>query len=59
MSGRIWVVEWNMGSRTSPNWRPTLAIRNTRALARQAQAVGKRAGMTSRVVPYVRQGGAR
>ena len=57
MSGRIWVVEINEGTRTAPRWLP-VEYRGTRVEVRQAQAWhgGK---YPSRVVQYVRQGGAR
>ena len=59
MSGRIWVVEENMGTRTRPAWWATSFVRDTRELARKAQGAAKRAGYVTRVVQYVRQGGAR
>ena len=59
MSGRIWVVEENIGSRAHPSWRAMRVVRDTRYRARQAQAAVKRAGYVTRVVQYVRQGGAR
>jgi hypothetical protein len=59
MSGRIWVVEENMGSRAQPAWWATSFVRDTRALARRAQLTAKSAGYVTRVVQYVRQGGAR
>ena len=59
VSGRIWVVEENLGSRAQPNWRAMRVVRDTRYFARQAQRAVKRAGYVTRVVQYVRQGGAR
>ena len=59
MSGRIWVVEENLGSRAQPRWSAMPVFRNTRNLARQAQASVNLAGYVTRVVQYVRQGGAR
>ena len=59
VSGRIWVVEENLGSRAQPSWRAMRVVRDTRYFARQAQAAVKRAGYVTRVVQYVRQGGAR
>ncbi len=59
MSGRIWVVEENLGSRAQPSWWAMRDVRDTRALARKAQVAAKRAGYVTRVVQYVRQGGAR
>ena len=43
MSGRIWVVEENMGTRTKPAWWATSFVRDTRELARKAQGTAKRA----------------
>jgi hypothetical protein len=57
MSGRLWVVEINAGTRTAPRWL-RLAYRGTRVEARQAQAWHD-SEYPSRVVQYVRQGGAR
>ena len=65
MSGRIWVVEENLGSRTNPSWYvmeswTTVPVaRSTRQLARKEQAKAKALGYASRVMQYVRQGGAR
>ena len=59
MSGRIWVVEENLGSRARPSWWAMPVVRDTRNLARQEQRAAKRAGYVTRVVQYVRQGGAR
>ena len=57
MSGRIWVVEINAGTRTAPRWLP-VEFQGTRLEVRQAQAwYGRK--YPSRVVQYVRQGGAR
>lgn len=58
MSGRIWVVEWNMGKRMEIRWVPE-AVSPTRAKARMAQAKIREDGWRTRVVQYVRQGGAR
>jgi hypothetical protein len=57
MSGRIWVVEVNDGTRTVPQWH-VVAWRSTRSFARSAQVARGDAART-RVVQYVRQGGAR
>jgi hypothetical protein len=57
MSGRIWVVEINDGTRTAPRWH-VVAWRSTRAFARSAQ-VSRGDAARTRVVQYVRQGGAR
>ena len=48
-----------MGTRTKPAWWATSFVRDTRELARKAQGTAKRAGYVTRVVQYVRQGGAR
>ena len=56
MSGRIWVVEANVGSRKMPEWH-VIAWRATRAVARKSSM--REANMPTRVVQYVRQGGAR
>ena len=57
MSGRIWVVEINAGTRTAPQWY-VVTWRSTRAFARSAQ-VSRGDAARTRVVQYVRQGGAR
>ena len=57
MSGRIWVVEINAGTRIAPRWL-RVAYRGTRVEALQAQAWHD-SEYPSRVVQYVRQGGAR
>ena len=59
MSGRLWVVEINAGTRTAPRWLP-VAYRGTRVEARQTKTQAWHdATCPSRVVQYVRQGGAR
>lgn len=59
MSGRIWVVEINTGTRIAPQW-VRVAYRGTRVEARQTQTQEWHdATYPSRVVQYVRQGGAR
>ena len=57
MSGRIWAIEINSGTRTAPKWH-VVAWRGTRAFARDEQIKRGDAART-RVVQYVRQGGAR
>jgi hypothetical protein len=60
MNGRIWVVEGWDGEREK--WNP-LFSRSTRAYARKAQTDAfqrnAKRGRNTRVVQYVRQGGAR
>lgn len=63
MSGRIWVVEWNIATRAMPDWRVVQSFRS-RADARQQQRAlavfnGRRVFGKTRLVQYVRQGGAR
>ena len=64
MSGRIWVIEQNEGTRAKPKWWP-LGFEDTRADARRRAAADRKhskhlnAGEQYRVVQYVRQGGAR
>ena len=57
MSGRIWVVEINVGTRAAPRW-VSVEYRKTRAKVREAQA-WHGGQYPSRVVQYERQGGAR
>lgn len=61
MSGRIWVVEVNEGTRAEPKWMAAQSF-NARAKARLKKHVlswakGRKFGKV-RVVQYVRQGGA-
>lgn len=57
MSGRIWAIEINSGTRTAPKWH-VVTWRGTRAFARDERIKRGDAART-RVVQYVRQGGAR
>ena len=63
MSGRIWVVEVNEGTRAEPQWRVAQSfdvrakarrLRHVLSWSKECRSFGK-----VRVVQYVRQGGAR
>ena len=62
MSGRIWVVEVNEGTRAKPQWRAAQSyeVRANARLRKYALSWAK-GGIFGkvRVVQYVRQGGAR
>ena len=62
MSGRIWVVEVNDGTRAEPKWMAAQSF-NSRAKARLKKHVLSWVKVCKfgkvRVVQYVRQGGAR